>query len=671
MINRRRFVQSSTSLLALAVLPERNVLPGPAPGTTPSHPLDPLSGSEITNAVEILKAAGKLHADARFATIELKEPAKEEVLRWQPGSPFSRRAFAILYYRATNQTFESVSDLETGQVVSWKEIHGVQPYAIDDDAEIARRVVRDDAQWQEAMRKRGITDFDAVQVEPESAGYHFLKEEGGDRLLGVIFFYRGDSTNPYGRPISGLMAFVNLTTRKVFKFIDTGVSPVPKQAADLRQPEGGFSPGPKPLRITQPTGRTFEVHGGEVRWLNWRFRFGMTPREGLVLYNAGYEDQDRIRPVLYRGSMSEMFVPYGDPSPIFYYNDSYDEGDGGMGRTAHSLEPGSDCPENAAFFDAVFSDDHGRPFRIPRAIGLYERDGGILWKHVDYVTGYNESRRARDLVLSYIDTQGNYDYAVDWIFHQDGGLEVQVTLTGDILTTAIPPGGLENGGQGEMQYGSPVSRDLLGVSHQHVFCFRLDVDVDGPENSVMEMDWQAAPSEPTNPFANALVMRETPLENEFHAQRDTNPATNRMWKIINPSKRNALGRAVSYVLMPGENSQIYSAPECLVRTRAGFVNHHLWVTPYDASQRYAAGDYVNRMTGEDGLPKWVQARRSIENQDVVLWYTMILTHTPRPEDWPVMPAVRAGFRLTPNGFFDQNPALRVPSRIVKDGGLSR
>ncbi|MGH9328173.1 MAG: primary-amine oxidase [Terriglobia bacterium] len=652
MITRRRFVRSSCSLLALGMMPD--ALPASAVET--SHPLDPLTQAEITQTVEALKAAGRIDKEVRFATVELREPAKEEMLEWRPGRPWHRQSFAILYNRATNQVFEAITDLDRRQVTSWKEIYGVQPYAIDGDTEIARRILKADPRWQEAMRKRGITDFDAIQFEPESAEYPFMQEQGGDRLLGVIFFLRGDSVNPYGRPISGLMAFVNLTTQKLFKLIDVGVSPTPSDAADFEHPQGGFSAGPKPFRITQPAGPTFEVHGREVRWLDWRFRFGMTPREGLVVYNVGVRDQGRIRSVLYRGSLSEMFVPYGDPNPIFYYNNSYDEGDGGMGRTAHSLEPGTDCPENAAFFDAVFSNGYGQPFRIPRVVALYERDGGILWKHVDYVTASNASRRARDLVLSYVDTQGNYDYAVDWIFHEDLTLEVQVTLTGIILTTS------RHGEPGETAYGVPVSRELLGISHQHIFCFRLDLDVDGPENSVSEMNWKSAPRGPANPYDNGFEMTESVLENEFDACRDTNPATNRRWRILNPSRKNALGRPVSYVLVPGENSVIYSAPDCSVRTRAGFINHHLWVTPYDPSERYAGGDYVNRVGGEDGLASWVKARRPIEKKDVVLWYTMILTHTPRPEDWPVMPAVRAGFKLAPHGFFDQNPVLRVPDR---------
>jgi len=41
-------------------------------------------------------------------------------------------------------------------------------------------------------------------------------------------------------------------------------------------------------------------------------------------------------------------------------------------------------------------------------------------------------------------------------------------------------------------------------------------------------------------------------------------------------------------------------------------------------------------------------------------YTLGSHHLPRPEDWPVMPVQRVGFKLEPLGFFDQNPSLDVP-----------
>ena len=84
------------------------------------------------------------------------------------------------------------------------------------------------------------------------------------------------------------------------------------------------------------------------------------------------------------------------------------------------------------------------------------------------------------------------------------------------------------------------------------------------------------------------------------------------------------------------------------------------VTPHAPEEMNAAGFYINQGKGGDGLPKWTSGNRAIENQDVVLWYSMGVTHIPRPEDWPVMPVHKAGFKLIPNGFFTRNPAMDVP-----------
>jgi len=40
----------------------------------------------------------------------------------------------------------------------------------------------------------------------------------------------------------------------------------------------------KPLEISQPEDSSFTVCGHEAHWQKWRFRIGLTPREGLVLY---------------------------------------------------------------------------------------------------------------------------------------------------------------------------------------------------------------------------------------------------------------------------------------------------------------------------------------------------------------------------------------------------
>ena len=136
--------------------------------------------------------------------------------------------------------------------------------------------------------------------------------------------------------------------------------------------------------------------------------------------------------------------------------------------------------------------------------------------------------------------------------------------------------------------------------------------------------------------------------------------TARTWKVVNPHVKNAVGEPVAYRFLPGDNSYPFASPGAWWRKRAGFVNHHVWVTPFAEGEKYAAGDYPNQSTGGDGLVKWTEADRPIADTDVVLWYTFGHTHIPRPEDYPVMPTAYIGFLLKPSGFFDLNPANDVP-----------
>ncbi|HKQ07620.1 MAG TPA: primary-amine oxidase [Blastocatellia bacterium] len=630
----------------------------------PTHPLDSLSREEILTTVEILKAGGKTTDASRYATIMLREPPKAEVLAFKPGSAFRREAFAVVYERATNKTFEAVVDLNKKALLSWKEAPGVQPAFLIEDLIMAEQIVKADPQWQAAMRKRGITDFKNVNADAWASGFYGTADENGARTARVVSYYNEGTRNADARPIEGVIAYVNLNTKHVYKLVDTGVVPIPPQKADLdMQAIGKQREAPKPLQIVQPQGASFEVNGSEVRWQKWRFRFSMTPREGLVLHTVGYEDEGRVRPILYRASLAEMVVPYGDPQAGWFFRNAFDEGEYGIGRLALSLEPQTDTPDNAVTFDAVFpGETGGGVLPVKRAVALYERDGGVLWKHADYSSFpfmHNESRRARDLVLAWFANVGNYEYGFNWIFHQDGSLEMEVQLTGIMAARGIDETENHPAHNGE-GHGHKVAPGVEAVHHQHFFNFRLDMDVDGANNRLVEMNTQASAAGPQNPHNNSFTMIETPLLTERAAQRQMSMATSRKWKVINPAVKNQLGEPTGYILFPGENAVPYAAPTSSVRKRAGFLNAHLWATPYKQDEQFAAGDYINQSMGGEGLPKWTAANRPIDNQDLVLWYTLGVTHIPRPEEWPVMTCHRAGFKLMPAGFFARNPALDVP-----------
>lgn len=631
----------------------RTAAQAPPANAGPTHPLDPLSANEIDVAARTLSSAAQFPADAQFAIIVLKEPAKRDVLAYTAGAPIARQAFAIILDRPKNRTFEAVVDVKTPRLVSWTEVKGVQPAALESEYDTFEEVVKKDARWQAAMRKRGIENFDQVQIDNWAVG-QVAPQYQGRRLLRALSYLKGDQTNFYGRPIEGVVALVDMNAEEVLELTDTGVRPLPPPSQEFDEKSTGVRTGLKPMLITQPQGASFTIAGQEIRWQKWRFRYTMHPREGLVLHTVGYEDEGRVRPILYRASISEMAVPYGDTDQNWRWRSAFDVGEYGMGRLASPIEANTDAPPNATLIDVTYAGDDGKPYVLPRAVGIYERDGGMLWKHYESYSETNESRRARDLVIFFIATIGNYDYALNWIFHQDGSLELDAALSGIMLPKGVneTPAGH---GPGHL-----VAKNIVAPHHQHFFNFRLDFDVDGQANSVHEMNTSAIAAGPGNPNLNGIVMRETVLGTEAAAQRDMNIPAARTWAVVNPSTMNALGSHSSFIIVPGVNSIPYVQPAGQVRRRAGFINHHFWATRYNENEMYAAGAYPNQSLGGAGLPRWVANNESLAGQDVVVWYTMGLTHIPRPEEWPIMNTTHIGFKMLPGGFFTRNPALDVP-----------
>ncbi len=618
----------------------------------PAHPLDPATGAEFLAGREILAAGGLLGDSDRFAYYGLAEPPKDEVLAGRP----DRRLRAFLLNVATGRSADVVVSLGEGRVVSHRVLDTAadgQLPIINEDFGVIEDVVRADPEWRAAMARRGLTDVSKIRALPQTAGA-FGQGDDHRRFVRVLAF-RQEQEHDYiwAHPVDGVAAYVDLVERKVFKVADEFQRPVPAESGDYDDPavRGPLREGLRPIEITQPEGPSFTLDGHRLRWQGWSMRVGFDAREGLILHQISLDDAGRARPVAYRASIAELVVPYGDPR-FRYWQTYFDAGEYLLGKWTNSLQRGCDCLGEIAYLDATLPDDFGEPQEIRNAICIHEEDFGILWKHTDVFNGSAQTRRQRRLVVSSWATVGNYDYGFYWYFYLDGTIEHEVKMSGALFTAAYPGG--------DDRHAEEVAPGLGGPVHQHLFCARLDMTVDGVANAVDEVDLSGLPVGPENPYGNAIARTVTRLHSEAQAVRRCDAARARTWRVVSTERVNRYGRPTGYTLYPEGAPVLLADPSSPLRARAGFAANHLWVTRYDPAQRYPAGDFVNQHPGGAGLPAYVAADRDIDGADIVLWHTFGPTHFPRPEDWPVMPVARCGFTLKPTGFFDRNPALDVP-----------
>lgn len=646
------------------------------------HPLEPLSEQEVRAAAAAVRAHPEFADGSVFVFTSLREPSKPALTEHAlTGRHPARESNVVVYDRSRRQVIEAVVSLAggartnggtTGDVRSWDVVPGARPKVSWRDFEAAVKAVKQDPRWQQALRRRGVSDFTHVEVQPWPPGYPDERDAAhGARVAKALTWVGLSATdNTFARPVEQVIATVDLDTATVLSVEDHAdgtdgavVVPLPPHAGNYA-PElasdaanfpvlGGVRQDLRPIEISQPDGPSFVLDGHEIRWQKWHLVIGYTPREGLVLHRVRYLDAGRERSILDRASLSEMWVPYGDPAPVHRVKAVFDAGEAGIGALVNPLQLGCDCLGEVSYLDAIVNDDDGEPVRRANAICIHEEDTGIGWKHTQYLSDSVEVRRGRRLVISSLATVGNYDYGFFWYLHTDGTIEYEVKLTGIISTGALADGA-------EPAHGTVVAPGLYGPHHQHFFNVRLDMAVDGAANSVFEVDAVPSPAGPGNPVGNAWVARERPLETEAEAQRLADIAAGRYWLVVNESVRNAHGRPVGYQLVPGPSTLPPLQPDAPALRRAQFATRHLWVTAYDRAQLHAAGDYPYLHPGGAGLPAYAQANRPVRDTDIVVWHTFVAHHVVRPEDWPVMPVTTAGFQLRPFGFFDANPALDLP-----------
>jgi primary-amine oxidase len=675
------------------------------------HPLASLTAAEIEHATRAFRAA-TAPAVLTFYEVSLHEPWETEekeaafgaVGDHIHGALPGRRAKVIAGEPSRMRLLEGhapVNATSTMPVVFY-ELKDTQPAFTSDEYALGERLVVEHVPFRTACAARGL-NADDVRVDPWCPGWIDAGDDPSRRLaVPILYLQRGDESAGdclYLQPLDGVNMVLNMwsepPTVVSFEWDDDAPPPPPPDPI-MRFPTAadGSELGPRPrlapLRTLQPGGPGFELSAeGVLRWQRWECTIGFNAREGAVLSCVKYAG----RPVAWRLSFAEMVVPYADPHAPHHRKAAFDAGEDGLGRNAHSLDPTRcDCAPGAAaaFLDAALVTAAGEGDVLRRAICVHEEDGGLLWKHLDWRTGASVARRSRHLVIMFLTTIANYTYGFSFKLGLDASIHMEATLTGILSIGAL------HSEKPRRPWGQTLSRALPGAhsvlygpDHQHFFCARLDMAVDGLANTVVEVSVEPHSAlattstrshrsddddhddhEEEDRFAetqgrhNAFRRVTTPLLTECAAARDGDPRSGRHWLVQSATRTNAVGEPTAWRLEPGSGSAIFPAcdPRAAFLSRAGFLRKNLWVTGYRPEERYPGGDYPNQRppSRPDGLDHWTRRDAPIEARDVVLWHVFGVTHLVRTEDAPVMPCERVGFALQPCGFFDSSPCTDVP-----------
>lgn len=642
--------QTAIGSMATGPIAEGRQIAPPASRPLAPPALDGLTSAEVTATVAAITDAGLAGEHTRFAFIELKAPAKSSA-QPQPVSP--RIAEAVVFDLDTYRTTIVNVDPQRKAVVSSRVAAQGRPRIFTEEHQAARKLLEGHRPWRDALAER-------IGVEPRlfSVVLFPLPPQDVRRFTPSTLAALAFSQHPIYKdvivPVEGLVAYVDMAKRQVVRVAAHPLRPsgtgTPRTAPATLHAQAHWSwpvdafpfeamPAGKPPAVT--------IDGPVVRWRDWRMRLGMSAREGVTLHEVRYRTREAERAVLHGASLAEVAVVYARPSLDWSLRTVFDAATVGLGLGMGSLRVGEDVPAEAAMLPAIRHDDKGQPVDVRNAVAIYERVGAPLWADERLTV------RPRELVIASRSSLGNYTYTINWIFTAKGAIAVEILAGGQLAVRRVPAADPAAGaGAGapidRSPYGTLVVPQLEAVTHSHLFTFRLDLDVDGPVNDVVEIAVDRTASSALPSMTSRRLDTEGPRPGAWH------PFV--QWHVMGESTdRQASSPAPrptswpAYALVQGDRvleELRATAPEFFGKT---YFNTRLWVTPYAAEERHPGGELPIGSERVDGLRRWTRGRPTAR-RDLVLWYTAAMFHVPRPEEWPAMTTQHVTFALEPVGF---------------------
>ncbi|KAM3597772.1 uncharacterized protein V6R79_008993 [Siganus canaliculatus] len=430
---------------------------------------------------------------------------------------------------------------------------------------------------------------------------------------------------------------------------------------------GSLKPKTKTLQIGPqlfyPEGKRYSVSKNHVLYLDWSLAFGLSSVTGMRVFDVRFRNER----ILYELSVQEAMSAYGSVTPGMMMTKFLDSGIG-IGRFAHELVRGVDCPYEATFVDTYRYFDVPAPLRTRNSICIFEHNmGQPLRRHfADFFKNSYGGMANSALVLRTITAIENYDYMWDFIFYQTGAVEAKVHATGYISSSYLQ--------QGNDKYGHQVADKVLGNMHTHFINFKVDLDVTGVRNTFQTKDMEyvnvSLPWMPTH-YAMVPQLVEKTLKTEQEAAMRYNTKTPRYLHVASQHK-NKWGHHRSYRL------QVYSfagdpLPESEPEERSmSWARYKVAITKHKDSERTSSSLYSQNdmWTPAVDFSRFIADNESIDGEDLVAWVTAGFLHIPHAEDIPNTVTVGngGGVLLRPHNYFDEDPSVHSPDSVYLEPG---
>ncbi|XP_071095335.1 putative amine oxidase [copper-containing] [Haliotis cracherodii] len=416
-------------------------------------------------------------------------------------------------------------------------------------------------------------------------------------------------------------------------------------------------------RMFEPDGKRYKVKHRSVEYMQWQFDFRMSSMQGPQLHNIRFNNET----IAYEIGLQEIGVFYSSKNKATTSANLLDSM-ALIGSTSHDLVPAVDCPETSTFFNATYigesmTDD---PIILKNAFCLFEHNKHTpLRRHMAYsLYGVYSGMPDSVLTLRSILTVGNYDYVLDFIFHQSGALEVSVLSTGYILSTFHTPS--------EKPYGFKLQDHITGPLHHHVVLFKADIDIHGTDNryETLDISTEEVPnhlsSDPSDTYFQIRFdrkLKRTELEAAYKCNFD-HPKYHIIHSNEYQTRHNELK---AYRLQLDGMSKQLLPVNTGNEPAVSWARHQMAVTKFKEEERYASSCYAvfDSFDNTVNFTTFLADDEDVVDEDLVFWIPMGAHHIPHTEDLPVVATsgTQMSFALYPYNYFPECPSSQSRDSI--------